>query len=136
MSGQVTRVKVGMSADAGRKLIPRDLLNFVEDHEFLKEFTALGLSDDDLHFVQCAIMLAPLDANVVPVSKNVRDLIYQNDGVMAVVRYVFYPPPASIVLLLSAYSGDEILPLTPDEADIAEAYISQQMDFFNSGFTT
>ena len=90
MSRQVTRVKFGFSREAGRKLEPKELLNFIEEPGFLEEFTAFGFTDDDLEVIQYAIMLAPEDGVIVPVSHSIRDLFYQNDHHKAVVRYVYF----------------------------------------------
>jgi hypothetical protein len=112
-----------------------DTLSFVEDGEFLREFRECGLSDDDLESIQAAITVCPTGGDVVPVSHNIRDMFYcVDDSSTVVIRYV-YLESANTVLLLTAYNGDDILPMTAAEADEAEGYVERQIVFFTSRHT-
>lgn len=108
---------------------------FVEDPDFLEEFTSCGLSDDDLEQIQCVITVSPMRGDVVPVSDNIRDVVYECSTEKVVIRYAYLPPPASTVLLLMAYSGDESYSMTVEEATEAELYIARQLDFFSTRYT-
>lgn len=131
---RIDRYQVKMARDV---CIPiGDTLSFVEDGEFLAEFTECGLTDDDLQRLQTVITVSPNSGEVVPVSRNIRDICYCWDGGEPIfIRYV-HLEPTNTVLLLSAYLGDESHPLLPQEAEEAEAYIAEQLELFRSGYRT
>lgn len=113
-----------------------DTLAFVEDGDFLQEFTDCGLDDEDLQSLQMVITVTPTGGEVVPVSRNIRDVVFvREDGQCVMIRYV-YLEPANTVLLLTAYLGEDSLHLTLEEAEESERYISQQIDYFRSGYRT
>ena len=112
-----------------------DTLSFIEDGEFTTQFRECGLNDDDLEAIQIAITATPGDGDVVPVSKNIRDLFYAMDAETTVtIRFVFFEQ-ASTVLLLAAYFGDVVKPMSEAGAAAAEAYITTQMEFFERWHT-
>lgn len=135
MAFRVDRFRVKIRRQARAKMKVQDTLAFVEDGDFLTEFRACGLNDEDLEDLQIVITVIPEDAGeVVPVSTNIRDAIYVKDGGnTVVVRYVHLKP--STVLLLAAYLGDKSLPMTAEEAAEAEEYVRHQTDYFANRFT-
>ena len=133
MSIRVDRFKAVVSRHPPFQI--EDLKSFVEDHDFLREFRECGLTNDDYDKVQAAITACPLGGDVVPVTTNVRDMFYYLDEHNAVaIRYV-YLEMANTVLLISAYWGTELLPMTAAEAEEAEVFIAEQTEFFSSRFT-
>lgn len=134
MTFRVTRCCVRVSRELARKTKITDTLSFVEDGDFLTEFMACGLGEDDLEDMQIVITVCPSCGDVVPVSKNIRDVIYldRNDQ-MSVIRYVHLPP--STVLFLTAFPGDSSLPMTAEEAEVAEQYVAHQTHYFATRFT-
>jgi hypothetical protein len=134
MAFRVDRYCVAVSREARSKMKIQDTLSFVEDGEFLTEFRECGLGEDDLEDLQIVITVVPSGGEVVPVTKNIRDVIYVagNDETV-VIRYVHLPP--STVLLLTAFSGDSSHPMTAEEATIAERYIAHQTQYFATRFT-
>lgn len=129
MAFRVDRVTVEMSMAAHRLLGIEDTLAFVEDGDFLREFTELGLTDDDLQSIQIVITVCPEGGEVVPVTEHIRDLVYCAGPDSVVIRYVFLKP--STVLLLAAYAGTESLAMTPGEAELAERFIRHQASYFS-----
>lgn len=129
MAFRIDKLQVDLSRQARRELSIHDTLSFVEDGDFLAEFRQCGLTDEDLENVEAVITVFPDGGEVVPVSRNIRDLIYVSDsGEGVVIRYVYLRP--STVLLLQAYYGESSHHLTIDEARIAEGYISHQLNHF------
>lgn len=108
-----------------------DTLSFVEDGDFLRELGECGLGDDDLEAVQIGITAAPTGGEVVPVSKNVRDMFYLVSAETAVVIRYVYLEPANTVILLTAYMGNSVLPMSDEGAKEAEGYISRQLAYFS-----
>ena len=134
MTMRVDRLRIEMSRLAHARLGIRDTLAFVEDGDFLREFTENGLDDEDLQNIQTVITVCPTRGEVVPVSKHVRDIIYYTDADDSVViRYAYLRP--STVLLLMAYSGNESLHMTLEEAEEADAYIEHQINIFSKRCT-
>jgi len=118
-----------MSRQVRSKIKIQDTLAFVEDWDFLTEFTECGLTDDDRDNLETVITVRPDSGSVVPVSTNVRDLLYCfNTDQCVIVRYVRLWP--STVLLLSAYLGEESLHMTAEEAAEAESYVEHQTKYF------
>lgn len=134
MAFTVDRLCVEMSRAARAKLGIRDTLAFVEDGDFLDEFYACGLTDDDRQNLETVITVCPTGGEIVPVSESIRDIIYQADvSESVVIRYVFLRP--STVLLLRAYFGEESLQMTTEESRVAEAFVAHQLDFFSKWCT-
>lgn len=131
---RIDRYRVQVCRSLGVKI--RDTLVFVEDPGFLEDFTECGLNDDDLETIQLCITCAPNAGEIVPVTKHVRDAVYDvADGDAVFVRYVYLPPPANIALMLTAYRADESYSMTFDEAEEVEAYIEEQIDYFSRKHT-
>jgi len=136
MSARIDHHRVQLNRDIERRLGLRDRLAFVEEAGFLEEATECGMTQDDLDIVQITITITPTFGDVVPVTRNIRDLNYElPNGNTVVIRYVYLPPPASTVLLLTAYAGPDFLPMTFDESQEAEAYIEEQIAFFSNFYT-
>ena len=121
--GRGTRISIG------------DTLSFVEDGDFLLQFRECGLNDDDLEHVQLAITATPSDGDIVPVSRSVRDMFYRIDeGVTVTIRYV-YLEPVNTVILLAAYYGDGIKPMSEAGSQEAESYVDRQLSYFSERHT-
>lgn len=142
MSFRIDRRRVEMSRLARKRLGMGDTLAFVEDGDFLREFTEdCGLADDDLEAIQCVITVTPTGGDVVPVSTSVRDVVYcktddeKTYTSMSVIRYVYLGPPASTVLLLTAYPGSESYHMTADGAREVDAYADRQFVYFSRKHT-
>ncbi len=135
MAFRVDRYRVEISRLARATMQIRDTLSFVEDGDFLTEFRACGLGEDDLEDLQIVITVLPDGGDVVPVTTNIRDAIYvPGRGENVVIRYV-HLKPSSTVLLLTAFPGDASLRMTAQEAAVAESYVTHQTNYFLTRFT-
>lgn len=130
MAFKVDRLCVEMSRSARAKLGLADTLSFVEDGDFLDEFYACGLTDEDRQNLETVITVCPTGGEVVPVTKNIRDIIYDaGNQSPVVIRYVYLCP--STVLLIRAYLGSESIPMPIESAAEAEKYVAHQLDYFS-----
>lgn len=135
MAIRIDRVDVTVSRQA--KVRIEDTLAFVEEVGFLEEFRECGLNDDDLDNIQYAITITPTGGTVVPVTRSIRDVYNRSPSdASVVIRYAYLPPPASTVLLLTAYIGIDSYSYTAEEATEIESYIDRQMRFFSTRYTT
>ena len=108
-----------------------DTLSFVEDGDFTKQFFQdCELSNDDFDVIEIAITATPSEGDVVPVSENIRDMFYMIDEETTVTIRYAYLEEVSTVLLLAAYFGNRVLPMTPEGSRIAETFIGMQKDYF------
>lgn len=104
----------------GHKLKPEDLLTFIELKIFTRIWTRLNLTDDDLLFVQLAIMCDPHGAPVIANCAGVRKLRFVPAGVGSGKRdamrccYKFFEEHHVVVLALP-YPKSIKEELTPDD---------------------
>ena len=112
---------------------PEDLLTFIELRGFRDDWKRLGLNDDDLSVLQFAIMAAPRDAPVVPVTDGLRKLRFAparwGKGKRGAARVCYvYLEEFGIVLLVVAYAKNEQDDLSPDEKRIIRDMIRREKE--------
>jgi hypothetical protein len=110
---------------------PQDLLQFVELDEFIDDWKALGLDDDDdLWMLQIAIMADPAGAPVIEGTGGLRKLRFApmdwNRGKRGAARVCYaYFEEHGIVLLCAAYDHHEKDNLSAQEKRGIKEYIDQ-----------
>jgi len=131
LSQAVQRKATGTLKYPGHALTPQDFLTFVELDEFIDDWTALGLNDEeDLFALEVAIMADPKGPDVIKGTAGLRKVRFApskwNVGRSHGVRvcYVYFEDFALVVLVI-AYSHNEKDNLTPAEKEGIKAYIRQ-----------
>ena len=130
ISRYVAVVERGVKREIG------DCLSFVDDGDFIKQFfTECALTNDDYDVIQIAITATPDDGDAVPVSSHVRDLFYVvDDETTVTIRYA-HLVGANTVLLIAAYFGDDVKPMSAIGARAADEYIDRQIKYFSKWHT-
>ena len=113
-----------------------DTLSFIDDGDFVKQFfDECGLTNEDYDAIQIAITATPDDGDVVPVSKSIRDLFYVIDESTTVTIRYAHLASANTVILIAAYFGDQISPMSEHGARMADKYVDRQLTYFSAWHT-